>query len=113
MKDLIENYNLKQFIQEDTHFTENSSSLLDLILVRNSSNVLTSGVSDSSIPDQIRFHCPILVMLKDFTPIIQTLQKTIVNYDRANFDIFRTQLTSYKLEENIGIAYVMGTLKLS
>ena len=55
MKDLIQNYNLKQLIQEDTHFTENSSSLLDLILVRNSSNILTSGVVDSFIPDQIRF----------------------------------------------------------
>ena len=30
MKDLIRNYNLKQLIQEDTQFTENSSSLLDL-----------------------------------------------------------------------------------
>ena len=68
MKDLIQNYNLKQLIQEDTHFTENSSSLLDLILVRNSSNILTSGVVDSFIPDQIRFHCPILVILKFLHP---------------------------------------------
>ena len=51
MKDLIQNYNLKQLIQEDTHFTENSSSLLDLILVRNSSNILTSGVVDSFTSD--------------------------------------------------------------
>ena len=66
MKDLTQNYNLKQLIQEDTHFTENSS-LLDLILVRNSSNILTSGVVNSVIPDQIRFHCPILVILKFLT----------------------------------------------
>ena len=61
MKDLTQNYNLKQLIQEDTH-------LLDLILVRNSSNILTSGVVDSFIPDQIRFHCPILVILKFLHP---------------------------------------------
>ena len=34
IKHLIQNYSLKQLIQEDTRFTENSSSLLDLILVR-------------------------------------------------------------------------------
>ena len=61
IKDLIQNYNLEQLINEDTHFTENSSSLIDLILVCNSSNILMSGVADSFIPDQIRFHCPILV----------------------------------------------------
>ena len=37
IKDLIKNNNLEQLINEDTHFTENSSSLIDLILVRNSS----------------------------------------------------------------------------
>ena len=63
MKDLIQNYNLKQLIQEDTHFTESSSSFLDLILVRNSSNILTSGEVDSFIADQIRVHCPLLMLL--------------------------------------------------
>ena len=74
MKDLIQNYNLKQLIQEDTHFTENSSSLLDLILVRNSSNILTSGVVDSFFRDQIRFHCPILVILNFYTHQLRPLK---------------------------------------
>ena len=118
MKDLIQNYNLKQLIQEDTHFTENSSSLLDLILVRNSSNILTSGVVDSFIPDQIRFHCPILVILKFLHPSTKAFKRRVFNYGRANFDIFRAQLTSYELEENIAnnnninenVTYVMDTL---
>ena len=46
MIDLLLEYNLKQLITEPTHFTENSSSLNDLILVRNNINVLTSGVAD-------------------------------------------------------------------
>ena len=33
MTDLIQEYNLTQLINEPTHFTENSSSLIDLILV--------------------------------------------------------------------------------
>ena len=63
IKDFIQNYNLEQLINED-HFTESSSSLIELILVRNCSNILMSGEADSLIPDQIRFHCPILVLLK-------------------------------------------------
>ena len=58
IKDSIQNYNLEQLINEDTHLTENSSFLIDLILVRYSSNILMSGVADLFIPDQIRFHCP-------------------------------------------------------
>ena len=91
MKDLIQNYNLKQLIKEDAHFTENSSSLLDLILVRNSSNILTSGVADSFIADQIRFRCPILVILEFLHASTKPFKRRVLNYERANFDIFRTQ----------------------
>ena len=40
MKDLFQVYNMKQLISDPTHFTENSSSLIDLILVCNSPNIL-------------------------------------------------------------------------
>ena len=80
MKDLIQNYNHKQLIhvQEDTYFAENSSSLLDLILVRNSSNILTSGVVDFFIPDQIRFHRPILAILKILHLSTKPFKKTSI-----------------------------------
>ena len=89
--------------------------------MRNSSNILTSGVVDSFIPDQIRFHCPILVILKFLHPSTKAFKRRVFNYERANFDIFRAQLTSYKLEENIAnnnninenVAYVMDTLNKS
>ena len=35
MFDLMQEYNLKQLIEEPTHFTESSESLTDLILARN------------------------------------------------------------------------------
>ena len=101
MKDLIQNYNLKQLIQEGTHFNENFSLLLDLILVRNSSNILTSGVTDSFIPDQIRFDCPILVILKFLHPSAKPFKRRVLNNERVNFDILRAEFISYKLEGNI------------
>ena len=63
--ELIQEYSLTQLITEDTHYTENSSSLIDLILARNKTHVLTtSGVIDTFILNQIRYHCPTIVLLK-------------------------------------------------
>ena len=64
MTEISQEFNLKQLISEATHFTEHSSSLIDLVMVRNSTNVLTSGVADCFIPDQVRYHRPIIVLLK-------------------------------------------------
>ena len=66
MKGLIQEYNLKQLVNEPTHFTEHSSSLIDLILARSNTNVLMSEVADTFIPNQIRYHCPIILLLKFF-----------------------------------------------
>ena len=63
MTDVTQQYNLKQLIQEPTNFTENSSSLIDLFLVRTPSNVLMSGVINNFIPDQTRYHCPIILLM--------------------------------------------------
>ena len=51
IKELINQYNLKQIITESTHFTENSSTLIDLFLIRNKANILYSEVTDPFIPD--------------------------------------------------------------
>ena len=72
MKELIQQYTLNQLIREPTHFTEHSASLIDLILVRNTTSIVTSGVADSFIPDQIRFHCPVLVLLKFLRPTVKS-----------------------------------------
>ena len=75
MTELIQEYSLTQLITEDTHYTENSSSLIDLILARNKTHVLTSGVIDTFIPNQIRYHCPTIVLLKFLRPVSMTYTK--------------------------------------
>ena len=71
MSKLILEYNLTQLISEPMHITETSSSILYLILVRNKNNVLLSGVADPFIPNQIRYHSPVIVLLKFTHPITQ------------------------------------------
>ena len=72
MKDLMQLYELKQLIKEATHYTEHSASLIDLIMVRNESNILTSGVADPFISDQVRYHCPMVVLLKFTRPTLRS-----------------------------------------
>ena len=57
IRDLMLQYSFSQLISDATHFTENSSSLIDLILLRNTANMLSSGVIYNFLPDQIRYHC--------------------------------------------------------
>ncbi|MEW8545280.1 MAG: reverse transcriptase family protein, partial [Candidatus Thiodiazotropha sp.] len=101
MIDLMNQYSLKLIIKEATHFTENSSSLIDLILVRNNANVLTSGVGDPFIPDQIRYHCPILVLLKFLRPPNKTFKRKIWNYPQADFNKYRNLLSQLDFENHI------------
>ena len=68
MTDLLLEYNLNQLITEPTHFTE-TSSLIDLILVRNNNNnVLNSGVADPFMADYTRYHRPVIILLKFTRP---------------------------------------------
>ena len=101
--DLIQEYNLAQLISEHTHFTEHASSMIDLILVRSNAHVLTSGVIDNFIPDQIRYHCPTIVLLKFLRPAMKTYRGRIWNNKLADFDKFRELLSDYnriaKVEE--------------
>ena len=107
MTDLIQEYNLAQLIREHTHFTEHSSSMIDLILVRSNAHVLTSGVIETFIPGQVRYHCPTVVLLKFLRPAMKTYSRRIWNYKLADFDKFRELLSDYNL-----IAKVEGTTDL-
>ena len=82
MSDLISQYNLKQLIKEPTNSTEHSSSIIDLILVRNNNNILTSAVIDPFLPDQTRYHCPIIVLLKFLRPKVIAFQRRVIFYPK-------------------------------
>ena len=107
IKEFIQQYNISQLIRESTYFTEHLSSLVDLILVRNTTNIVTSGVANSFIPDQIRCHCPVLVLLKFLRPPVKSYKRRVWNHPLADFNKYREQLTNFylqnKLESNSNI----------
>ena len=87
--DLMQQYNFDQFITESTHFTEHSSSLLDLIFVRNKSNVFKAGVLDTFIENQVRYHVPTAVIFKFLKNIQQPYKRHIWLYEKGNYDEYR------------------------
>ncbi len=86
---LISSYNAEQLISTPTHYTEHSSSLIDLMFVKHTNQVITSFVADPFIPDLIRFHCPIVTVMKFNKPKTSTYKRRIWLYDRGDFDNYR------------------------
>ena len=69
--------------------------------MRNTTSIVTSGVADSFIPDQIRFHCPELVHLKFLRPTVKSYKRRVWKYPLADFNKYREQLTNYDLQNKI------------
>ena len=46
-----------------THYTEHSSTSIDILLVSNNKHLIASGVAEPFLEQDIRFHCPFLVSL--------------------------------------------------
>ena len=87
-------YNLKQLINEATHFTESSSSLIDVILVNKANNILASDVCDPFIPNLIRFHCPLAVLLKFLKPKRICYTRKVWKCDLGDYSKYRRLLSA-------------------
>ena len=92
MQNLIISYDLCQLIDEPTHFTENSSSLIDLAILNNHSNGLFSDVISPIVPNIVLFHCPILLTLKFRKSIQKTFKHDVLLYDWGNYNHYRQKL---------------------
>ena len=99
IRNLILSYNLSQLIVEPTYYTENSSSIIDLILVSKPENVIFSNVTSPFIPNLIRYHCPTVVYLKYRKPVSKTYKRHIWLYNRGHFATFRQKLSQVNWDE--------------
>ena len=99
IRNLISSYNFSQLIDELTHYTDYSSSIIDLILVSKPENVIFSNVTSPFIPNLIRYHCPTVVYLKYRKPVTKTYKRHIWLYDRGDYATFRQQLSQVNWDE--------------
>ena len=82
MSRLIDSLNSEQLINSPTHFTKRSSSRIDLMFIKHSTQILSSFVADRFVLNLVRFHCPTVVVLKFTKPKQTSFQRKIWIYDK-------------------------------
>ena len=78
-----------QCINQATHFTQTSSSLLDIVLITNKHNLVISGVGDPFLNQDLRYHCPVFGILKFSKPKITSYTRHIWTYNQGNYNLLR------------------------
>ena len=78
-------YNLAQLIREPSHFTENSSSLIDLIFTKNEPFVIFSGVGEAFLDQNLRYHCPVFAVFSFDKCKQPCFRRRIWKYDEADY----------------------------
>ena len=81
-------------IEDPTNYTENSSSIIDLIITSSTDFVPYTGVGPPLL-DQIRYHCPIIGILDSPKPTHCSFKRKIWLYDRGDYDKHRDLLSNY------------------
>ena len=90
---ICQQFNLHNLIQEPTHFTESSSSIIDLLLTSNTNSVLLSGIGEPFLDQDIRYHCPVFCILAFDKPITKVFTRHIWLYNKGNYDGLRNALS--------------------
>ena len=91
---LCTQFSFYQSINQPTHFTENSSSIIDILLVNNKPHLIVSGVGDPFLKQEIRYHCPIYGIFKFSKPKFVSFTRHIWNYDQGNYELLHNKATS-------------------
>ena len=86
-------FSLDQCISDPTHFTENSASIIDLLFVSNKSSIVSCGVGDPFLDQNIRYHCPIFAVLKFQKPTFHAHKRKVWKYDAGDYDQLRSKLS--------------------
>ena len=85
---LCQYFNLFQLINEPTNFTEKSSTIIDLVFTSDKNNILSSGVGDPFLDQNVRYHCPIYFVLNFHKPVTPVVHRHIWLYERGDYESF-------------------------
>ena len=87
-------FSLYQCIDEPTHYTEHSSSVIDLLFVSNKDHLIHSGVADAFLNQDLRYHCPIYGIFKFSKPKVSSFTRRIWYFDRCDFNVLRNKVNA-------------------
>lgn len=91
---LCEQFSLSQCIEEPTHFTERSSSMIDIILVNNQNLLTECGVGDPFLEQNIRYHCPIYGIFNCNKVKNKPFRRQIWNFNSGDYEQLRHLISS-------------------
>ena len=91
---VCQQFSLTQHITEPTHYTENSASLLDIIMVSNNNSLHLSGVGDPFLSQDLRFHCPVFGILNFSTPKAKSFERHEWLYNQDDYDLLREKAST-------------------
>ena len=90
-----------QFINEPTHFTENSRSCIDLISSTDPNVIDLIQVGQPFLHVNVRYHCPIYGIFKVPKTLHSCFKRRIWLYDRGNYNHYREKLQRVDWDELI------------
>ena len=98
---ICQQFSVTQMIVEPTHFTEHSSSIIDLIFMSNKNSILLSGVGEPFLDQNVRYHCPVYFVLNFHKNVAPAFYRHIMLFDRGDYqslsrDIRETDWESLK-----------------
>ena len=79
------------------------SSLIDLVLTSNRNIIISCGVGDPFLPQQVRYHCPVYGILNVSKPKSVSYVRNIWSYDRGNYDKLREKASSVNWNDDINV----------
>ena len=90
---------MSQLIEEPTHFTECSHSLIDLMFVTNKESIITSGVGIPVLENSIRYHCHIFSVLNFLKPKHNSYRRIIWKYYLGDYNALRNYFNNINWDE--------------
>ena len=89
IKGICEQFSFTQNIKAPTHFTEHSSSLIDILLTNNENHLLYTDVGDPFLNQEVRNHCPVFDILNFTKPKRKSYIRHTWPYDGGDNNILR------------------------
>ena len=82
---ICQQFSVTQMIVEPTHFTEHSSSIIDLIFTSNKNSILLRGVGEPFLDQNVRHHCPVYFVLNFHKNVAPAFYRHIMLFDRGDY----------------------------
>lgn len=87
-------YNMTQLIEEPNHFTEETCTLLDVIIVSDSNILEKAYVGDCFLDQNVRYHCPVYASLTLCNQTSHSFKREIWLFNQGDYVSYRNSLNS-------------------